>query len=653
MTNNHSSKQRGALLPRLSLTIALLVASICAWGASVDITPIELDTEYTMKFGNNYYSFVAPESGVCVVIGTQAPMPYYDSNFSQWIDNKDSFVGGKQQREFNVEGGTTYYLAAKVLASDYTFKVTMHDGTSIELVSTSPKQNSTMSISGTGLVSATFSTSVSVGSATFQCGTYAAQLDAHAYGVTASVDVKNSVSYVLQNGIGKEGDEFTVTLKGLCSSVNNDVIYGSDGTLVLRYLLPANPTRLVSESVPASFLSYWTKGDEGGTLKLTFSNDLYTGDDETKKVVATLGYGELEGMDYYFEALNPVVDGNTISIDFSGVMRTPATMTPASDSIYASVSVRVASVYDADGNVCYSSQQGAIGSYSYSIPYEIVSGEVSSDFTPASGADIYDEESIEIFLTGESILKYDGVEFDYTAGGKEQTTVVANSEIERSTEDDGVLLVVAIPDAAKTGRNVTVKLANLVCADGKTRDISALYNLADADNVTLDFKPATVYPDTVPAAAVKQLQSINLSFDENSCIREGYIEEHPIVVYASDGATQVATASISVSAAEVVPNELVVELSETITATDTYRVVIPELLIGNETYAESKYAIGRANPELSLSFKVDASDGIRGIDADSGSAKRNASVYSISGAKEPRASKKHGIYIVDGKKIVR
>lgn len=479
MKHYNFSTHVGGRFARLLLLTVLVLIGGKAWADDTKtITPIELDKDYDVPFGKSYYSFVAPKAGSVAIVSTKTdvPSPYSSSDFTTEIKNQFAFVsGGGAKREFAAEAGVTYYLYSSTINKGASFRVTMGgDDEKLDTVRVSPAPNGVFNITGTGLLTVTFNKSVKIGTSLLTYADKSAEVAGAVRGTNVTYDLKSEIYNLLSQKAVKAGDKLSLVIKDITAEFDAGQKFGTDGSLTLEYTVPSMPTLLNNKTVPEKFLSYWIKGDEKGQLKLEFSGDLYTGENGA---TATLGFGSVEGEnEYYSEALPLAIDGKTLTVDLTGKVRTEKGMLPSSTTKYTSVTIKVARVKDANGNLCFSDVQGSAGSYTFSLPYEDVTTDVVTEFTPKSGESLENTDNIELYIKGESALKYSGVNFAYTSNGVRSNKVVANDEIAKTTEGSGVVLSIPVPAEAKTATNVVVTLADLQSADGVERTISATYN---------------------------------------------------------------------------------------------------------------------------------------------------------------------------------
>lgn len=456
------------------------------WNTVSTVLPIEMNKEYTAPGGlmmTYRYSFIPKTSGICYLNRQGGTSLSVDGETLQ-LPNATGIIGGSiNQRYFEVTAGKKYTMRIENMNSaDCTFKVLMESDMPIDTVSVNMPQNSVYSITGTGQLTVTFNRGVTNSGATLTCGNYSAPLTQLETANTTSISYQlKTVIYDLVNeGICKSGDTFTVTIKGIASVNDATQLYGTDGTLTLTYIMPAVPMSKVSEVKPEKFLSYWAPGDADGVMTLTFNQNINT----EKAPVATLMYGNVDddaNGQYYNGTVPLTVDGKTITIDLTGVSRTHKDLLPnqATDTLYTTIALKVSNICDSLGTLCYTGNTATTGSFTYSFPYEEVKSELelAAEFTPISGEYIVNTDTINVAVLGSDYLTYDGALFTYSS---EEADTVSNDKIVKSAKDDFgyVTLGIPVPTKAKTASNVKLSLANLTCTDGMDHSaiFSATYN---------------------------------------------------------------------------------------------------------------------------------------------------------------------------------
>lgn len=492
----------------LLLTLVLLVMSTCFARLTaanvVDLGEMQLDTDYTLTgdFSDYTGSFVAPRNGTLTVTATSAGSimrPYSDAECTQEISHHFSYIDGGATYDITVEAGVRYYFYKNFCMDSGTLRLSMEDNATLTLSSASPEAGTPLSASGGGLLSFSFNKSVSVESADLIAGNNSYPLTVNTLGASAIIDYKATLMQAYEGGTA-EGDELTVRLTGVCASNNASVKYGETGVLEMKFTAAARPVSLVALKglSDGCFLSYWVKGDTAAVLTMTFDGALLN--DEANPTVVRLEYGnsESETGDYYTESLPFTIDGGNLSIDFSGKIRRPQDML-ASGTNYGAIALRVINVRDAAGNFVYSPSKGTIGSFSYGFDYAEVVTNIISEFTPATGADLAEVDSIEVWIADYASVRHDGFKYTCTVDGTPCEKVVTDYSARPDTDYEGAwVFMVPVMHEEFLGhdiRDLTLTLNNPAYVDGldHSADITATYSLdlTAIGHVTTDNRPAT------------------------------------------------------------------------------------------------------------------------------------------------------------------
>ena len=614
MTDNYKTKST-ALLGRLFLFVMLLMAGMSASAADpVDGGELELDKEYTNpKFTKTIYTFTAPKDGVITITATkmsgdkEVPSSDCPQVFSdEAMQNRISNMAVTGTETATLTAGTKYYIQAKWSMKEYKWKATMDGNAGLTITGMSPEEGKTFDITSTTGLHVEFNMAVTADkTASLTCGSQSVDtIEVSPLNNTLNLEPRNTIYAWVQKGLVKPGDKMTFKITGVHAASDENMKYGEDGTLTLEYLAPSIPTMLAKETVPATFKSFWAKGDKDGIVVLEFDHDLMPvgtkGDDgkDQQTAVATLGMGNIEGGPYYTETLSPdngklTIEGNKLMVDLTDSLRTIESM--GLDQNYGTISLKISYVKSADGVNVYSPGQGTFGSFGYTLPYEEVVSNIASEFTPATKSSIADVDNIEIYLSDKTAVTYSGVKFAWTADDKAKEVVVANKDITVKDEGQtGVSLTVPVPAEAKTAQNVTVTLADAVFIDGQNHDISALYNYAAT--LQKDFMPVSVTPADGSVAA--DLSSVKVSFGEAVVLNSAVETPAEFVDMTNRGV--IVNGKLAIDAKD---NKTVTVTPESaLEDTHSYRLVIKEGAIGNNEYATSNYATGRTNPQLTYNF---------------------------------------------------
>lgn len=482
------------IFTQLLMLIACVAVSFTAQARLINLGDIELDTDYNIPMDFNAYiaSYTATSSGTLIASSTDTYtlLPYYQKLSDMESEGNaihytlDNPYGAKQYH-FDVTEGTTYYFYIDFTMSSFTFRISMDAGEGLSITETTPKAGSTFSISGSGLVSVKFNRSVRLNNtAQIISGEHTATVGVNGENNIFSMEIKEPLFKWLNDGTLNGGDTFIVRLTNVTASDDASIVYGTDGTVDIEYTIGNMPIQLInSENTTGTFKSYYLSNDPTGIVTLTFDGDVAS-------AYANLTYGsiDVEG-DYYTEVLTPIIEGNTIKVDLTGKTRTPDSMV-ASGNNYNNVTLSISKVMDTEGQHAYSPQDGSIGGFSFTYDaLEVVTAEVISEFTPASGTTIEQNlENIEIWVTDEAKLSYDGIRF--AADFWDEPIIVCNFIKEADTFDaTAAILTVPFPweyipmytEGAEenTPYTITVTLNNLQSADGidHSADVTATYYL--------------------------------------------------------------------------------------------------------------------------------------------------------------------------------
>lgn len=296
---------------------------------------------------------------------------------------------------------------------------------------------------------------------------------ASATGQMLRVVMYSTLKPFMESGAIKTGDEFKVVVGGI--SAVTGVAYANadaDGNAVFTYLCGSLPVVTVKQQLPSKFLSYWAPGAPEGIVEFEFDAPLM--DDGLTYVY--LGWGNAEGEgEYYAEEIVCKIEGNTLSADLTGKLRTPATMTPQfPNAMYNQMALDIKNVRDEHGVPVASPGQGTIGSYSYLLPYELISRtNVISEFTPGNGALLKDVDNINIWMTGLDAIKFEGFLLTVTDNdNKVSTRIIPLSEVKQTpTGTNECEYDFTLPaDIKASAKRVEITLAGVESLDGYQHD---------------------------------------------------------------------------------------------------------------------------------------------------------------------------------------
>lgn len=480
-----------------AFALLMLLCGFCLWAKAADDIPeknlgvLELGKTYTIDANSVAYGIFTPtESGWLRVDATSANCLYpykkwlgnYDETVINATDNALSFTtistGSKKQScyEIQVEAGVTYCLAGKVygLVETGTDCVLSMDKKR-ELIYYGPNtaEGAVVSPTRTSQLSFNFNRTTKYASAELSANGHTIGLSGRNATNYISLSIKDALIEMSTKGWIVTGDKFTVTIKGIRTEAG-DLTYDKD--VVATYELGALPAALVSSfHTEGSILTWYEPGDPEGLISLEFSKKI-------KSASAIINYGisgrGVEDNQFVRIPITPIIDGNKVVIDLTGVRRLPTDMITAdgvdfSQDGFKKITIGITGIRDEDGVSAYPSSKW--------MTFDLVTPQtdIACDFTPADGSNIDNVDAITIWIQDESKLKYSGVDFSYNGenGEKKTVTVTELKKEKDSATDNAVYVTVDIPTEVKGKGNVVVSLHDLSCVDGKdyTSDILAEY----------------------------------------------------------------------------------------------------------------------------------------------------------------------------------
>ena len=329
------------------------------------------------------------------------------------------------------------------------------------------------------------------------------------------LNIKEYLTVWKEEGRYKAGDPVTLTLKGVKSRGENPLVYGTDGTLVLKWTAPGDLHKNTAIKAPDPFLSYWLPGDERGIMVLDFDYPLMTMEDgQTATVSFSIGSADLG--DAYQGQLPQdkiSVDGQKLYIDFTGVRRTYADM--GLTQKWESISIKVNYIKMADGTMCFSPSAGNYGSVSTECTFEEYKSDIQAEFTPADGATLTDN-FFKVYFSDKKALTFSGVRVTYQTQDdiKYQTDI---TEGITSTDEgkNGIEYTIPLTADIVAGKNVRISFLNQVSNDGFDHDFNVRYN--PGPELINDLEPTSV--SVADNAIIDSFDKLTLTFDEDVNIR--------------------------------------------------------------------------------------------------------------------------------------
>lgn len=498
------------------MLVLVLTGSMAAHAADViDLGVLETNKGYDIDSKALYKgSFTAPEEGTLVVKSSNYDLlqPYNDEGLTDRINYtflRDNNTGHGSYK-LKLTKGQTIWLAYNGL-NKATNTLTFGDDAAAKMALNEvlPAAGSTVMCTNTRQIAFRFNNPVACSRVEFVNGNYTKRLDAQISKSSILLDIKETFYKFMKENNLKEGDEFTIRLSGVRSAEDAENILGTDGVIETKFICGKKPVALLSEgnfSNDHKFLSFWPTGTPDGIFTLQFDGDLQAPTAEGYNTTAQLTYGDMstEATERYMEKLNIKIEGSKLTIDLTGKDRTPYKML-GSNALYDNILFAISHVRDANGNPVYSSGSGSIGSFTRSMPYELVSVEANTEFTPANGESLKGVDNLEVFATDYKKFSFSGVKFTYTVNKETKSVVVTNYT---ATADDAIegayTINIPVPAEVKAGAsNVMVSFENLVAADGKDHSakFSAIYDgftitsatyQADSESAAIEWAGANI-----------------------------------------------------------------------------------------------------------------------------------------------------------------
>lgn len=607
--------------------MSTMLASAAEW------TMFETGVKYDFKFMKDQdFKFVPKEDGILriyaqetnisvstegddetckTVLGKNVGEEYISYKISAWKYKPTTDEDGTAwsgYTEASLKAGKAYYINVPgTLSSSKFFKGVIETGvTELKLTAVNFDEGKVFDITDTrcGQLNLSFNMNAKADDTNIKIGNI---IDCNVETRTSTnagglyVLLKDSIISWLNAGKIVGGEEMTITVKNIRAAADDNIKYGKDGNLTLKYLTPGMPHNLVSKQLPKPFLSYWPKGDERGMIVLTFDADVMQGEAQTAKGSFTVGNAELD--DVYVEYLDPSMfraEGNKLYIDFTGKLRTKETMGLKKDWGY--LILRLMNIKMADGSNVFSEGAGASGSFTFTLSFEEVKSNVAFELTPADGEKLT-ENDVKIYFSEKNAISFEGVKFTYQdENDKNHQTIVKEGITSTPEGEDAIEYTIPITDQIKNGKNVRFTLTGVVANDGLDHsDITARWNPGPELVATL--APSNL--SVKDGSYVKSYYKHELTFNEDVTVNENV--EAGAVTYKDTKTGRIINAFV-----EPVANnskQLMVVPAEDLKDKHQYELTINERVIVNKEYTETNGKYGNYMTEQSYGFTIYANLG--------------------------------------------
>lgn len=603
-----------------------IVASAAEW------TPFETGVKYDFKFMEDQdFKFVPKEDGILriyaqetnisvstegddetctTVLGKNVGEEYISYKISAWKYKPTTDEDGTTwsgYTEASLKAGKAYYINVPgTLSSSKFFKGVMETGVNeLKLTDVNFEEGKVFDITDTrcGQLNLSFNMNAKADDTNIKIGNI---IDCNVETRTSTnagglyVLLKDSIITWLNKGIIVGGEEMTITVKNIRAAADDNIKYGKDGNLTLKFLTPSMPHNLVSKQLPDPFLSYWPKGDERGMIVLTFDADVMQGEQQTAKGSFMIGSADMD--DIYVESLDPSMfraEGNKLYIDFTGKLRTKETMGLKSN--WDIITLRLMNIKMADGSNVFSAGAGASGSFTFTMNYKEYKSNLAFEFTPADGETLT-ENNVKVYFSDKNAITFEGAKFTYQdENDKNYQTIVKEGITSTPDGEDAIEYTIPITDQIKNGKNVRFSLTGVVANDGLNHsDITAKWNPGQELVATLAPSKVSVNDGSY----VKSYYKHELTFNEDVTVNEN----------VEAGATYKDTKTGRIINAFVEPvannsKQLMIIPAEDLKDKHQYELTIKDRVIVNKEYAETNGKYGNYMTEQSYSFTIYANVG--------------------------------------------
>lgn len=614
--NKNLQSHTSSAFKKAWLVLVCLMSTMLA--SAAEWTPFETGVKYDFKFMEDQnFKFVPTEDGILRIyaqetnISVSTDETTAGDKISAWKYKPTTDEDGTTwsgYTEASLKAGTPYFINVPGTLSKSTkkyFKGVFETGVNeLKVTAINFEEGKTFDISDTrgGQLNISFNMNAKSEETNVKIGNI---IDCNVETRTSTnagslyVLLKDSLISWLNKGKIVGGEEMIITVKNIRAAADENIKYGKDGNLTLKFLTPSKPHTLVSKQLPDPFLSYWPKGDERGMIVLTFDADVMPGEAQTAKGSFTIGYAESD--DIYVEYLEPSMfraDGNKLYIDFTGKLRTKETMGLKND--WDIITLRLMNVKMADGTNVFSEGAGTSGSFTFTMNYKEYKSNLAFELTPADGEKLK-ENNVKIYFSEKDAIKFDGVKFTYQDENDKKYQTTVTEGITSEVEGDAIEYIIPITDAIKNGKNVRFTLTGVVANDGLDHsDITARWNPGQELVATL--APSSVYMNE----SVKEVDIVKnyyrhvLEFNEDITINENASAAD--VTYKDTKSGRIIYGYVK--SVNNNSKQVIVIPAEDLKDKHEYELTIKERVIVNKEFVETNGKYGNVMPEQSYKFTI-------------------------------------------------
>ena len=603
-------------LTKMWMLVAMLVVSSFSASAQIEWKDLELNTH--LDEATAEYKFTPSKSGILTLWSQDRVIEVYtaltpDGNdvdystgifantYASFTDNGVTFA---KKSTANVTAGETYYILSSIgFSKNKVFMAVMDTEVSeLKLLSVSQPVGEMYNITDSrdGQVELEFNLPATADdNAILTVGTHTADIETRQDVNSGKIiyALKPTLTEWMEAGYFEAGEPMSLKITGLKAKADENLIYGTDGTLVLEWTTPAKPHYHLSTTGIEEFLSYWIPGDERGIAVLEFDYDLMTKENgQTATALIQIGSADLgDAYEEKIESDKITVDGKKLYIDFTGKLRSYETM--GLTMKWGGITVKVGNILMADGTNSFNASQGNYGSVTFGLPYREYRSDIQAEFTPADGATLTDN-FFKVYFSDKNALTFGGVRVSYqTQDDVKYQTDITEGITSEAIGNNGIEYTIPLTDEIVAGKNIRISFIDQVSADGYNHDFNVKYN--PGPELIDNLKPVAV--SVKDGEILSACENITLTFDSDVVINT--VDAPEMLVMFSDvtnGKTIPATIEVSADNAK----QVVITPTQALTDTHKYNVYVSYFTVVNQEYIDQAAKYGRYMPGFEVNFTL-------------------------------------------------
>ncbi|MGN0230527.1 MAG: Ig-like domain-containing protein [Muribaculaceae bacterium] len=603
-------------LTKMWMLIAILMVSSFSASAQIEWKDLELNTH--LDEATAEYKFTPSKSGILTlwsqdrVIGVYTALTpdgndvdystgIHANTYASFTDNGVTFA---KKSTANVTAGETYYILSSIgFSKNKVFMAVMDTEVSeLKLLSVSQPVGEMYNITDSrdGQVELEFNLPATADdNAILTVGTHTAEIETRQDVNSGKIifALKPTLTEWMEAGYFEAGEPMSLKITGLKAKANENLIYGTDGTLVLEWTTPAKPHYHLSTTGITEFLSYWIPGDERGIAVLEFDYDLMTKENgQTATALIQIGSADLgDAYEEKIESDKITVDGKKLYVDFTGKLRSYEAM--GLTMKWGSITIKVGNILMADGTCSFNETQGNYGSVTFGLTFTEYRSDIQAEFTPADGATLTDN-FFKVYFSDKNALTFGGVRVSYqTQDDVKYQTDITEGITSEAIGNNGIEYTIPLTDEIVAGKNIRISFIDQVSADGYNHDFNVKYN--PGPELINDLKPVAV--SVKEGEILSACENITLTFDSDVVINT--VDTPEMLVMFSDvtnGKTIPATIEVSADDAK----QVVITPTQALTDAHKYNVYVNYFVVVNQEYIDQAAKYGRYMPGYEVNFTL-------------------------------------------------